>query len=173
MGDFEAQVDPATMGGPARFPDLAEAAEALLDELTSRYVVDRRETKEPLGSQPYAEVARTVWLLPRNPAAGPLAMAFPDSGAGVVLRLGRWFVQSLPGYDDDPAELRKLVTAHIEGGLWERIHRRLSTSVRETRLIGPEIKVSRDAPVEAAEARAARRAGFAAAVQWSPWPRRP
>ncbi|AGL13998.1 DUF6226 family protein [Actinoplanes sp. N902-109] len=171
MGDFEAL--PAPAGAPAHYHDLVEAAEALLDEVAARYVADRRETKEPLGTELYADIARTVWLLPRTPAAGPLAMAFPDSSSGVVLRLGRWFTQTLPGYDDDPAELRKLVLAHIEGGLWERIQRGLTGSVRETRLVGPEITISLAAPLTPAEARAARRAGFAAAVQWAPWPRRP
>jgi hypothetical protein len=175
MGDFEAQVEPlpATSGGPARYHDLVEAAESLLDELATRYIADRRETKESLGPEPHTEIARTVWLMPRTPAAGPLAMAFPDSSSGVVLRLGRWFVQTLPGYDDDPAELRKIVTAHIEGGLWERIRRGLSGSILEVRLIGPEITLSRETPVNPADARAARREGFAAPVQWAPWPRRP
>jgi hypothetical protein len=163
---------------PGRYHVLHEAAEDVLDQLTERYVVDRREAKEPLGSG--AETIRTVWLIPRNPAAGPLSIAFTDF-PGVVLRLGRWFVEPLPdcGCDEceeDPAELvtdlRVRVAAHVEGGLWERVRRGLSSSWRETRLIGPGFRSSRQAPVDAAEARAARREGFAAPVQWAPWPRR-
>ncbi|MFI5934903.1 DUF6226 family protein [Actinoplanes sp. NPDC051494] len=175
MGDFKARVDPsaapAPAGPPDRFPELVETAELLLDELSKRYVADRREAKEPLGPGEGAELARTVLVMPRTPAAGPLALAFPDS-SGVVLRLGRWFVQTFPGAEDDAAELRKLVIAHVEGGLWERVRRRLGESWLETRLIGPGLTITHQAPVDPAEARAARREGFAAPVQWAPWPRR-
>ena len=162
---------------PGRFLVLHEAAEEVLDELTGLYVVDRRESKEPVGPAPGAEVVRTVLLMPRSPAAGPLSIAFTDF-PGIVLRLGRWFLEPLPecGCDDcadDPAELvaelRARVTAHVEGGLWERVRRGVTGSWLETRLIGPGLQAGRQAPIDAAEARAARREGFAAAVQWAPW----
>jgi Family of unknown function (DUF6226) len=164
-----------------RYAVLHEAAEDLLDELTGRYVVDRRETKEPAWLRPDAPVVRTVRLVPRSPAAGPLAISFTDF-PGVVLRLGRWYEDPLPacGCDacaEDPAELvgtlRSRAAAHVEGGLWERIRRGITASCLETRLIGPEFRTSRQAPVDAHEARAARRDGFAAPVQWAPWPPRP
>jgi hypothetical protein len=97
------------------------------------------------------------------------------------LRLGRWFYEPQPecGCDDcdeDPDELvvglRLRVSAHIEGGLWERIRRGLTGSWLETRLIGPGLRTSRQAPIDPAGARAARREGFAAPVGWAPWPRR-
>lgn len=159
---------------------LHEAAEGILDELTERYVVDRRESEEPVGPAPGADVVRTVRLMPRCPAAGPLAIAFTDF-PGIVLRLGRWFCEALPecGCDDcaeDPAELvaalRTRVLAHIEGGLWEQVRRGLAGSWLETRLIGTGLRAARQAPVDSAEARAARQEGFAAPVQWAPWPRR-
>lgn len=181
MGETEQRPRGVTrVTDPGRYRVLHEAAEKLLDQLTERYVVDRREVTEPVGNGPEAEAVRTVRLIPRNPAAGPLAIAFTD-GPGVVLRLGRWFVQALPdcGCDEceeDPAELvadlRARVAAHVEGGLWERIRRGLTSSWLETRLIGPALRTSRQAPVDAAEARSARREGFAAPVQWAPWPRR-
>ena len=159
---------------------LHEAAEDILDELTERYVVDRRETKEPVGPEPDADVVRTVRLMPRSPAAGPLSVAFTDF-PGVVLRLGRWFLEPLPdcGCDEcaeDPAvlvqDLRAQATSHVEGGLWERVRRGVKGSWLETRLIGPGLRITRQAPIDHAEARAARREGFAAAVQWAPWTRR-
>ncbi|WP_052359294.1 DUF6226 family protein [Actinoplanes friuliensis] len=182
MGDTEPRPNSFTtrVTDPGRFHVLHEAAETLLDELTERYVVDRREAKEPVGPEPGAEVVRTVRLVPRSPAAGPLSIAFTDF-PGVVLRLGRWFLEPLPdcGCDDcgeDPAllvtDLRARVAAHVEGGLWERVRRGLTSSWLETRLIGSGLRTSRQAPIEAAEARAARREGFAAPVQWAPWPLR-
>ncbi|WP_305787868.1 DUF6226 family protein [Symbioplanes lichenis] len=154
---------------------LHDAAEDLLDELTERYAVDRRETKEPFDGN---ELLRTVRLMPRHPAAGPLAVVF-NGDPGVVLRLGRWFAEPLPGADDPArstpdlvADLRVLAAAHVEGGLWERIRRGVSGSLIETRLIGPGFESTREAPVDSAEARAARREGFAAPVRWAPWPRR-
>jgi hypothetical protein len=165
---------------PGRFLVLHEAAEDLLDELTARYVVDRRESKEPVGPAPGAEVARTVRLMPRSPAAGPLAIAFTDF-PGVVLRLGRWFLEPLPdcGCDDcaeEPADLvddlRARAAAHVEGGLWERVRRGVSGSWLETRLIAPGLRTTRQTPIDPADARDARREGFAAAVQWAPWTRR-
>lgn len=159
---------------------LHEAAEDILDELTDGYMVDRREGKEPTGPAPDAEVVRTVWLVPRSPAAGPLAVAFTDF-PGIVLRLGRWFVEPLPacGCDDcaaDPAvlveNLRLQATAHVEGGLWESVRRGVTGSLLDTRLIGPGLRTVRQTPIDAAQARAARREGFAAAVQWAPWSRR-
>ncbi len=165
---------------PGRFLVLHEAAEEVLDELTERYVVDRRESKEPVGPAPDAEVVRTVRLMPRSPAAGPLSIAFTDF-PGIVLRLGRWFCTPMPdcGCDDcaeDPAALvealRLQALAHVEGGLWERVRRGVSGSWLDTRLIGPGLRATRQAPIDPAEARAARREGFAAAVQWAPWSRR-
>ncbi|WP_306206811.1 DUF6226 family protein [Actinoplanes sp. RD1] len=170
MVEYAGRQDTHRTPNPGR--NLHEAAEELLDELTERYAVDRRETKEPAG-----EPLRTVRLVPRHPAAGPLAVIFTD-GPGVVLRLGRWFTEPLPGTDDVReapelvAYLRALAAAHVEGGLWERIRRGLSGSCIETRLIGAGLESARQAPVDNAEARSARREGFAAPVQWAPWPRR-
>jgi hypothetical protein len=178
--DTDPRPDGTRVTDPTRFRVLHSAADELLEDLTDRYVVDRREGTEPLGPEPGAAVARTVRLLPRSPAAGPLSIAYTDF-PGVVLRLGRWFVQPLPtcGCDDcaeDPAELvaelRAQAAAHIEGGLWERVRRGLTGSWLETRLIGPGLRTGGQLPLDAAGARAARREGFAAAAQWAPWPRR-
>lgn len=166
------------VSNPGRFLVLHEAAEQVLDELTERYIVDRRESKEPAGPTPDAEVVRTVRLMPRSPAAGPLSIAFTEF-PGVVLRLGRWFFSPLPdcGCDDcaeDPAELVQLLrvqtSALVEGGLWERVRRGVGGSWFETRLIGVGVDARREGPLTARDAREARRGGFAAAVQWAPWP---
>jgi hypothetical protein len=167
-------------GTPGRFAVLHDAAEALLDDLADCYMVERRETKEPLRPESGAPLVRVVRLIPRSPAAGPLAVAFTDS-PGIVLRLGRWYEDHLPACggdarDEDPAELvanlRAHVAAHVEGGLWERVRRGVTGSWRETRLVGPGFSIGSSALLEAAEARSARREGFAAAVRWAPWPRR-
>jgi hypothetical protein len=161
-----------------RFAALHEAAEALLDEFAATYVVERRETKELLG--PEDPLVRMVRLIPRTPAAGPLAVAFTDR-PGLHLRLGRWWGESLPGCacdgcDEDPAALVDLLRAQasalVEGGLWERVRRGVGGSLFETRLIGPGVNERREGQLSAREARDARRGGFAAAVQWAPWPRR-
>lgn len=162
---------------PSRLQVLADAAEVLLDELDERYTVERRESKEPLGSDAGAPLVRVVRLIPRSPAAGPLAVVFGDF-PGIVLRLGRWYEERLPSGDsgEDPgalvADLRARAGAHVEGGLWERVRRGVTGSCRETRLVGPDFSLGGSAPLDPAEARAARREGFAAPVQWAPWPRR-
>ena len=164
----------------ARFGVLHEAAEELLDELTDRYTVERRESKEPLGPEPDAPLVRVTRLIPRSPAAGPLVVVFTDL-PGLVLRLGRWYEDRLPacGCDDceeDPdelvADLHAHVAAHVEGGLWERVRRGVTGSWRETCLVGQGFSLGGAALLEPAEARAARREGFAAPVQWAPWARR-
>lgn len=181
MGDSRSRPDSfsSRVTDPGRFLALHEAADEILDDLATRYVVDRREGKEPLGPAADADVVRTVLLMPRSPAAGPLSVTYTDPG--IVLRLGRWFAEPQPdcGCDDcaeDPAELveglRARVLAHVEGGLWECVRRGVTGSWRETRLIGTGLRIDRQAPLDAAEARAARREGFAAAVQWAPWTRR-
>ncbi|GIE98290.1 hypothetical protein Ari01nite_57550 [Paractinoplanes rishiriensis] len=161
----------------ARFAMLHDAADTLLDELAERYMVDRRETKELLG--PDEALVRMVRLMPRTPAAGPLAIAFTDF-PGLAVRLGRWWAEALPacGCDDcaeDPAELvetlRVQTSALIEGGLWERVRRGVGGSWFETRLIGVGLRARREGPLTPRDAREARRSGFAAAVQWAPWPR--
>jgi hypothetical protein len=161
-----------------RFSVLHEAADALLDQLTQRYMVERRETKEMLG--PDEALVRTVRLIPRTPAAAPLAIAFTGL-PGLRVRLGRWWTLTLPDCGcadcaEDPAhladELRTQVTALIEGGLWERVRRGVSGSWFETRLIGEGFKGAREGLLSPRAARHARRGGFAAAVQWAPWPRR-
>lgn len=159
-----------------RFAVLHDAAEQLLDELTERYMVERRETKEQLG--PDEGLVRMVRLIPRTPAAGPLAIAFTDF-PGLHVRLGRWWSEDLPGCgcdvcDEDPAELvevfRAQTAALIEGGLWERVRRGVGASWFEIRLIGERINARREGPLTKKDARNARRGGFAAAVQWAPWP---
>lgn len=164
--------------GTARFAVLHDAAEQLLDDLHERYIVERRESKEQLG--PEDALVRMVRLIPRTPAAGPLAVAFTDF-PGLMVRLGRWWAEVLPacGCDacgEDPAELigtlRSQVDALIEGGLWERVRRGVGGSWFETRLIGVDVTARREGPLTSRDARDARRGGFAAPVQWAPWPRR-
>jgi hypothetical protein len=161
-----------------RFAVLHDAAETMLDELSGRYVVERRETKEPLG--PDGALARMVRLIPRTPAAGPLGVAFTGV-PGLTLRLGRWWTETLPACgcdvcDEDPAQLvetlRTQAAALIEGGLWERVRRGVGGSWFETRLIGIGVHAAREGPLGRPQARDARRGGFAAPVRWAPWPRR-
>ena len=161
----------ARVTDPGRFAVLHAMADELLDDLAGRYTVERRETLEPL---------RTVRLIPHTPAAAPLAVTFTDFPS-LRLRLGRWYEESLPNCgcdacDERPdllaAELRTQVSALIEGGLWERVRRSVGGSWSEARLIGPDFNASRGNPLDPREARAARREGFAAAVQWAPWPLR-
>jgi hypothetical protein len=160
-----------------RFATLHEAAETLLDELSERYLVERRESKEPLGLDD--ALVRTVRLIPRMPTAGPLAVHFIEPG--LAIRLGRWWMESLPACAcetcaEDPAILADRLRTHtdalVEGGLWERVRRGLSGSWFETRLIGTGVKSGREGPLSAAGARDARRGGFAAPIQWAPWQRR-
>ena len=157
---------------------LHETADVLLDELAERYMVERRETKESLG--PQEALVRMVRLIPRTPAAAPLALAFTHF-PGVSVQLGRWWTQTMPACgcgncDEDPArlveELRLQSAALVEGGLWERVRRGVSGSWFETRLIGEGINCGREGPLSSWVARDARRGGFAAPVQWAPWPRR-
>jgi uncharacterized protein DUF6226 len=157
---------------------LHDEADALLDELTERYLVERRETKELLGGQD--ALVRMVRLIPRTPTAGPLAVAFTDF-PGLTVRLGRWWAEVLPACgcevcDEDPARLIELLrvqsSALIEGGLWERVRRGVGGSWFETRLIGAGIDAGREGPLTARDSRDARRGGFAAPVRWTPWPRR-
>jgi hypothetical protein len=163
----------------ARFAVLHDAAEALLDELAERYPVDRRESKELLG--PADALVRMERLMPRTPAAAPLAIAFTET-PGLALRLGRWWVETLPMCacevcDEDPAQLvdtlRTQASALIEGGLWERVRRGVGGSWFESRLIGVGLNARREGPLTRSDAREARRSGFAAAVQWAPWPLKP
>jgi hypothetical protein len=170
--------DLSRVTNPGRFALLHEAAERLLDELAERYTVERREAKEPRGAT--GDFVRTVRLIPRTPAAAPLAIAFTDFPS-VVLRLGRWHEESLPSCgcdacDEQPqdlvAEMRAQVEALVEGGLWERVRRGVTGSWSETRLIGRDFSAGRETLLDAREASAARRDGFAAPVQWAPWPRR-
>ncbi|MBB2945104.1 hypothetical protein FB565_004837 [Actinoplanes lutulentus] len=157
-----------------RFKVLHDAAEILLDELSERCLVERRETKEPFGLDD--ALVRTVRLIPRSPAGAPLAIHF--TGPGLILRLGRWWEESLPTCTcdtcaEDPRGLVERLRAHaaalIEGGLWERVRRGVGGSWFETRLIGTGVSEGHEGPLSAAGARDARRGGFAAAVQWAPW----
>jgi hypothetical protein len=168
----------ARVADSGRFAVLHDAAEALLDDLDRRYTVERRETKEALTED--GPLVRTAWLVPHTPAAATLAVTFTDF-PGVVLRFGRWYQHALPACgcdacDEDPAvltaEMRTQAAALVEGGLWERVHRGLGGSWSETLLVGPDFRASQQAPLAPSDARAARREGFAAAVQWAPWPRR-
>ena len=157
-----------------RFSLLHEAADTMLDDLIGRYLVERRDSKEPLGLDD--ALVRTVRLIPRMPTAAPLAVQFTEPG--LLLRFGRWWSESLPACpcdtcDEDPKILAERLRVHadalIEGGLWERVRRGLSGSWFEARLIGAGVRSDREGPLSAAGARNARRGGFAAPVQWAPW----
>jgi hypothetical protein len=159
---------------PDRFTTLHEAADTLLDELTERYQVERRESKEPLGLD--EALVRTVRLIPRTLAAAPLAIQFTDTG--LRLRFGRWWMETLPtcgceSCGEEPAhlseQLRRHALALVEGGLWERVRRGISGSWYQARLIGAGVRSDREGPLSAAGAREARRDGFAQPVQWGPW----
>ena len=89
--------------------DRDSAADALLEELTARYTVERRESKELLTAGSDGPFVRVVRLIPHTPAAAPLSVVFNELPS-VILRLGRWYEQSLPdcgcdACDEDPAEL--------------------------------------------------------------------
>ncbi|MFI1995874.1 DUF6226 family protein [Actinoplanes sp. NPDC020271] len=157
-----------------RFTELHEAADTLLDELTGRYQVERRESKEPPGLD--EALARTVRLIPRTLAAAPLGIRFTDTG--LQLHFGRWWRENLPlcgcdTCDTRPehltAQLRCHTSALVEGGLWERVRRGLNGSWFEARLIGADVRADQEGPLSPAGAREARRGGFAAPVQWGPW----
>ena len=162
-----------------RYAALHDEAESLLDELERGYLVERRETKETRAYD--GPLVRTAWLVPHTPAAAPLAVAFTDFPA-LVLRFGRWYQHALPACGceacaGDPAalvaDMRAQASALVEGGLWERVRRGLGGSWAEALLVGRDLRASQQAPLTAGDARRARRDGFAAAVQWAPWPRRP
>jgi hypothetical protein len=174
----EKPADYSRVTDPGRYAVLHDAADRLLDNLAAQYIVERRESKEPLGQA--GDPVRVVRLIPHTPAAAPLAVTFTDF-PGVILRLGRWYEEALPSCgcdacgeqpDDLVAEMHTQVDAFVEGGLWERVRRGVTSSWSETRLIGTDFSSSRSSPLQARDARAARRDGFAAAVQWAPWPRR-
>jgi Family of unknown function (DUF6226) len=159
---------------PDRVTTLHEAADTLLDELTERYQVERRESKEPPGLD--EALARTVRLIPRTPAAAPLGIRFTDSG--LHLHFGRWWRESLPlcgcdACEEEPGQLAERLRSHtsalVEGGLWERVRRGLTGSWFEARLIGAGVRADQEGPLSQAGAREARRGGFAAPVQWGPW----
>ncbi|GAB1644707.1 hypothetical protein KRMM14A1259_51300 [Krasilnikovia sp. MM14-A1259] len=187
MGDvppaatYRRVTDPLRITDPERFGLLHDAAETLLDDLTERFTVERRETREPGEGRTEGPLVRTVRLIPRTPAAGPLAVGFTDF-PGLAVRLGRWHELALPlcgcdSCDEDPKQLvddlHREVYAHVEGGLWEGVRRRLNGSWWETRLVGPDFSQGRSGLLSPRDARAARREGFAAAIRWAPWPRRP
>jgi hypothetical protein len=161
---------------PGRYAVLHDAAGELLDDLTERYIVERRESGERLD--PAGEPVRVVRLIPRTPDAATMAVAF-TAFPGLVVRFGRWYEQALPSCgcdacDEQPtdliAELHRQTFAVVEGGLWERVRRRVGGSWSETRLIGRDVSAGRGALLAAQDARAARREGFAAPVRWAPWP---
>ncbi|WP_412748095.1 DUF6226 family protein [Krasilnikovia sp. M28-CT-15] len=165
---------------PGRFDLLHDAAEVLLDELTERYTVERRETREPFEGRADGPLVRIVRLIPRAPVAGPVAIGFTDF-PGLTVRLGRWHELALPvcgcdTCDEDPKQLvddlHREIYAHVEGGLWEGVRRRLHGSWWETRLVGPDFSQGRSGPLSGRQARAARHEGYAAAVRWAPWNRR-
>ncbi len=164
---------------PGRFAVLQDAAEKLLADLHGLYMVERREARERLG--PTGKPVRVVRLIPRTPDAATMAVFFTDF-PGLVLRFGRWYEEALPACgcdacdeqpDDLIGELHRQTSAVIEGGLWERVRRRVGGAWSETRLVGPDVNASRGSLLDARDARAARRDGFAAPVLWAPWPLRP
>ena len=101
MGDRWGPEGPPTeaysrVTNPERFAPLHDVAMATLDRLESEYRVVR---EEDFGLDSRLERSRparaTVRLLPDDPLAGPLAIGF-TSFPGLMVRLGRWFVEPIP-----------------------------------------------------------------------------
>ena len=75
--------DPQAPAGPRvtdtrRYFALHEAAEKMLTELADTYVVEWRESKEPLDGDVEGPLLRIVRLIPHSLAAAPLAVVFTD-----------------------------------------------------------------------------------------------
>lgn len=111
-----------------RFAPLHDAAEALLRALESMFRVTRTEGYGlDLELERKRKLVRpTIKLLPDNPEAAPLVVAF-SSFPGLLVRAGRWYITALPacgcdacGESVEGEEKRLLsIVGHIVTGQFE------------------------------------------------------
>lgn len=164
---------------PERFSVLHEAADELLSDLVERYDVGTSAADvSDFRWRGGAELARAIRLRPSRADAASLVCGF-TAFPGLVVRFGKWHVQTLPhcgcdACDEDPGdliqELHRDVTALVKG----RFREELSRGFRPR--VSAEF-VSADGSWTHGSARplersTARDLGAPGAHDWSPWPAR-
>jgi hypothetical protein len=164
---------------PERFAPLHDIAAESLDRLQSRYRVFREDR---FGLDPKLEPGQparaTVRLVPEEPEGGPLTIGF-TSFPGLMMRLGRWFVEPIPvcgcdACDETLDEGRRRMESFID----DLVSGRVRESV-ERPAIGPswlvtDIGGSRErSRVTRAQAKAMiASAGGRRSFDYAPWPGR-
>jgi Family of unknown function (DUF6226) len=115
---------------PERFHPLYNAALRLLEHLEAAFNIERFEGYGLDSGLEVGDLARpSVRLVPRDPMAAPLAIAF-TTVPGLKIRLGRWLTANFPacGCDacdetanDEAARLAELVNALTAGRFREGV----------------------------------------------------
>ena len=87
---------------PERFAPLHDIAEETLDRLVSTFRVKRMEGcgLDPELEHRYKLARPTVKLLPQEPLAAPVVVAF-SVFPGLHVRFGRWYLTAFPNYGCD------------------------------------------------------------------------
>ena len=166
---------------PERFRPLHNVALRLLEQLRTEFKVDQFEGYGLDSELETVDLARpSVRLVPRDPKAAPLAIAF-TTFPGLKVRVGRWHTVAFPtcGCDacdetanDEATRLAELVDDVTAGRFREKLSVPLagngwqeseSWSVRHRHLSRSQIDRARAREMLAVDGRSS--------IEWAPWPR--
>ena len=169
---------------PERFLPLHAAAMELLDRLEREFAVDRFEGHDEDDDWGRVNLALPpVRLVPHDPQAAPIVMAFTDF-PGLILKFGSWRTEPFPycgcdACDEMPDEsietMTEMVEAVVSGAFREsmRVPRLLGDGWRES-----EFRYS-DGGFQRGESRVRRSRALEitkgerhVTLDWKPWPRR-
>lgn len=167
---------------PERFRPLHAATEALLAELGAAFDVERADGYGIDEELEVTELARpTVRLLPREPDAAPLIVAF-TAFPGIRLRAGLWFIEPFPSCgcdacdetaDGEALRMREVVDNVVAGRFREGVSMSLIGDGWYWQQFwsphGRKSGRSRIGRKKASEMIA--EAGGRRSIEWAPWPR--
>jgi Family of unknown function (DUF6226) len=168
---------------PERFRPLHNVALRLLEQLDAAFNVERFEGYGLDRELEVGDLARpSVRLVPRDPKAAPLIIAF-TTFPGLKVRAGRWLTDAFPqcGCDacdetanDEAVRLAALVDALTAGRFREGVSLPLAGDgwqESEYWLPSRQRRSSRSR-VDRARAREMLAGSARSAIEWGPWPRR-
>jgi len=167
---------------PERFRPLHTVALRVLEQLKAAFTVDRCEGYGLDSELEVGDLARpSVRLVPRDPQAAPLVIAF-TTFPGLRVRVGRWRTDAFPACgcdacaetaEDEATRLAELVDDVTAGRFREGMSvPRAGDGWQEWEVWSPRQRSSHRSLVDRARAAELLAGRASASIAWGPWPRR-
>jgi hypothetical protein len=165
-----------------RFRPLHSFIVGLISRLEADFDVDRLDGYGLDDELERVDLVRpSIKLLPRDPGAAPIVVAF-TAFPGLVVRVGRWLTDTFPGCgcdacdetaDGEAARLTQMVDSLTAGRFCEAIWvPPVGDGWQESEFWSPSGRFSSRSSVDRSRARQVLAGSHRLALEWRPWPPR-